>query len=574
MRNEAYPLYEVRKLTTLTDMIEQSVSLYGDKNAFLVKRAKGEPYTGVTFLQLDKDMKALGTMFLSLGLDGKKIAVIGENRYEWAIAYLAAVNGQSVVVPIDRELPTEDVANLLKTAGASCVVYSKKHSAAMRELKDKISELELLVNMDLQEDTAEERSFFRLVEEGGRLFDTGDRSFEEGTINPEEARILLFTSGTTSFPKGVLLSHKNIVTDLMSMCQMLYIDEKDVFLSVLPLHHTYECTCGFLCALYRGSTVAYAEGLKYILPNLKEAKATMMLGVPALFENMYRRIWNAARKNGLDKKINTGLKISGLLRKLHIDMRRKLFAQIHETLGGNLRMFVSGAAAIDPLVAKGFQDFGISFFQGYGITECSPIVALNRDRQFLNDAAGLAMPCMEVKIIDRSADGVGEIVCRGENVMLGYYKDESATQEAFEGGWFHTGDLGYQDKEGFFHITGRKKNVIVLKNGKNIFPEELETLLNRNPFVLESMIVGEFNPQDGETTLCAQIVPDLAYVLETLGENADAQALQKAAEDVVKEVNRRNPHYKYIKRCVVRENEFIKTTTKKIKRYMEQPLKK
>lgn len=562
-----YPLYEVRNLVSIRDMVAQSVELYGDKPAFLVKREKGGPYTAICYRQMDMDVTAFGTMLLQRGFSGKKIALISENRYEWAVAYLASVNGESMIVPLDRELPEGDVANLIQTAEASCVIYSKKYSGWMRNLKNQLGTIECLINMDLEEDTEEELSFSKLLQQGKREIEEGSQIFKNVSIDPKEAKILLFTSGTTSSPKGVLLSHENIVTDLMAMCQMVYIDEKDIFLSVLPLHHTYECTCGFLCALYRGCTVAYAEGLKYILKNLKESKATMMLGVPALFENMYKRIWSTAKKNGLEKKMKKGLALSRVLLKFHIDVRKKLFAQIHETLGGHVRLFISGAAAIDPLVAKGFRDFGICFLQGYGITECCPIVALNRDKNWKDDAAGLAMPCMEVTLKNTDKDGVGEIICKGKNVMLGYYHNQQATDEAIQDGWFHTGDLAYQDEDGFFHITGRKKNVIVLKNGKNIFPEELETLLNRETYVLESMVVGEYDPQDGETYLHAQIVPDYEAIKGELGETTKEQ-LQKLAQQAVENVNRQNPLYKYIRRCSVRETEFVKTTTKKIKRYM------
>lgn len=572
MGMKPYPLYDVRTITTIKDMTDQSIKLYAKKNAFLVKKEKGAPYTGITYEEFGNDLNGLGTAFHSLGLTGKRIAIISENRYEWALSYLASLNGNSTVVPLDKELPPEDIRNLLQTAQASGIIYSKKYSKAMQEIKAEFSFIDHLINMDLTEDTDTELSFQQLLSSGKKLVSEGSNTFQNTVINPDSANILLFTSGTTGNPKGVLLSHKNITTDLMAMCQMVYIDDKDVFLSVLPLHHTYECTCGFLCPLYRGCTIAYCEGLKYVLPNLKEAKATMMLAVPALFETMYGRIMKTVRKNGLEKKVNMGLKLSNFLRKIHIDKRRKIFAQIHETLGGNIRLFISGAAAIDPEVSKGFRDFGISFIQGYGITECSPIVALNRDYQYKDDAAGLALPCLEVKISEPDDNGIGEIICRGNSVMLGYYENEDATKEVFTDGWFHTGDLGYQDKEGFFHITGRQKNVIVLKNGKNIFPEELETLLNRNPYVSESMISGIYNEETGETELLAQILPDMETIHEVLAD-ADEEKIKELMEEAVKEVNQRNPLYKHIHQCEVRHTAFIKTTTQKIKRYMESPQK-
>ena len=566
MNTSPYPLYEVRDIADIKDMLAQSISLYGQKPAFLVKKKSGGPYTPVTYAELGNDVEALGTAFLSLGLADKKIAVIGENRYEWAISYLAAVTGKSTVVPLDKELPAEDIGNLLTRADVSCIVYSGKLADTVLKLCGELSNPPVLVNMDLAADNDFERSLQALMKLGAELAANGNTEFRDAKIAPEQPQILLFTSGTTDIPKGVMLSHTNIVTDLKAMCQMIYIDDHDIFLSVLPLHHTYECTCGFLCALYRGCTIAHCEGLKHILQNMKEAGATMMLGVPAMFELMYKRLWATAKKNGLEKKLRLGLKVSAVLGALHIDVRKKLFQQIHDTLGGNVRLFISGAAAIDPAVSKGFRNFGISFLQGYGITECAPIVAVNRDKAYQDSAAGLAMPCLDLNIADKDADGIGEIVCRGKNVMLGYYQNEEATKQVFENGWFHTGDLGYLDPDGFLHITGRKKNVIVTKNGKNIFPEELETLLGRNPYVLESMIVGEFEPSDGETYLRAQIVPNFEHIRDAHGE-LSAEEIQKLMEQAVKEVNDRNPLYKYIRRVTVREKEFEKTTTKKIQRY-------
>ncbi|MBE7031183.1 MAG: long-chain fatty acid--CoA ligase [Ruminococcaceae bacterium] len=563
-----YPLNEVRKIRDLKDMLAQSMELYPQKNLFLVKKKHGEPYEGITFATFNQNVRELGTAFLSMGLGEKKIAVIGENRYEWAVTYLAVMNGTSMIVPMDKELPAEDICNLLKMADASAIVYSGKLASVMERMREELPGMEYWINMDLEADTDTEKSFCALLDLGKSMLDGGDDTFDKVEIDPEQARVLLFTSGTTSFPKGVLLCHKNIVTNLMDMCSMTYIDEKDIFLSVLPLHHTYECTCGFLCEVYRGSTIAYCEGLKHILPNMKEAQATMMLGVPALFETMYKRVWAAAKKNGIDGKLRTGMKLSNALRCIGIDLRRKIFAKVHENFGGHMRLLVCGAAAVDPEVSKGFRDMGIAFLQGYGITECSPIVALNRDRCFKDEAAGLPLPTLAVEILDKDDEGIGEIVCKGDNVMLGYYNNEEATAEAFEGGWFHTGDLGYIDAQGFVHITGRKKNVIVTKNGKNIFPEELETLLNRDPNVLESLVVGEFNPEDGETYLCAQMVPNYDYIRENEGKDVSDDRIREMMESVVRVVNERNPLYKYIRRVEVRETEFVKTTTKKIKRYV------
>ncbi|MBE7037943.1 MAG: long-chain fatty acid--CoA ligase [Ruminococcaceae bacterium] len=568
-----YPLYEVDEITSLKDMLENSVKKFGDKTAFLKKDDKKGPYQSVTFNEFYKDVEGLGTAFLRMEMSGKKIAVIGPNRYEWAVTYLSVVNGESMIVPIDKELPYEDWSNLLKIAEVSCVVYSSKYSEDMIRAREENPNLRYLVNMDLEDNTDLEISFKKLLASGKMMVNEGDLSFKNVKINPEEAQIILFTSGTTAMSKGVLLSHKNIATSLMSMSSMTYIGPDDVFLSILPLHHTYECTCGFLCPLYRGSTIAYCDGLKYILKNIEESKTTLMLCVPAVLDAMYKRIWSAAKKNKIDGTLRKGLKISKALMKAKIDIRKKIFKKIHDTFGGHFRMFVVGAAAVNPEVAQGLYDFGFLVIQGYGITECSPIVTLNRDVNFRHDSAGQAVPVNEVKIVDKNADGIGEIVCRGSNVMIGYYKNQEETDKVIVDGWFHTGDLGYMDDEGFCHITGRKKSVIVTSNGKNIFPEELEIFLNENEYILESMVYGEENEQDGETYLCALIVPKYDEIKKTFGEDVSDDKVKELIEEAVKSVNKRNPLYKYIRKYEIRENELIKTTTGKIKRYLEIPKK-
>ena len=568
-----FPLYEVRKITSIKDMFKGSVEMFGDKDAFLVKEKRGGEYKGISYKKAYKDMTAFGTALLNMGLADKKIAIIGTASYKWSITYLATVNGKSVVVPIDKELPPEDIENLINMSGASCVVYIDKFSDTMKDIKSRNEGLEYLINMDLDASTDDEKAWVEVLSEGQKAVDEGSTEFEDVEIDVDKMQILLFTSGTTGVAKGVMLSHKNIATDLMAMCSMFYIGPDDVFLSVLPIHHTYECTCGFLCPLYRGSSIAHAEGLKYIQKNLQESHASIMLGVPALYETFYKRIWAAAKKSGQEPKLKKGLMISNALLKVGIDVRRKLFKSVLDNFGGNLRAFISGAAAINPEVSKGFRNLGIHFVQGYGITECSPIVSLNRDKYYKDEAAGLPLPCLDVTILDKNSEGIGEIVCKGDSVMLGYYNNPEATAEAFEGGWFHTGDLGYMDNDGFVHITGRKKSVIVTKNGKNIFPEELESLIDNSEYVLESLVYGEDDDASGETILCALVVPNFEYIKTVHGEDFSKDDIKAKIEEVVKAVNDRNPLYKYIRKFEVRETEFAKTTTKKIKRFVEIPKK-
>ena len=563
------PLYDVRQIHDLREMLNGSAEQFGDKAAFLVKKQEGGPYEPVSYKQFKHDVDALGTAFLSLGLQDGRIAIVGENRYEWAVSYLATVNGTGTVVPLDKEIPFSELESLIQRANVDAIVFAGSKAKDIAGLRSGLKAGCRLISMDLTEEADGILSWSALLEEGRRRLTDGDRAFLEAPLDTENMRILLFTSGTTDKSKAVMLSHRNICWDLMDMCAMLYIGPDDTFLSILPLHHTYECTCGFLCQIYRGSTIAYCEGLRHILKNLKEAKVTVMNCVPLILESMHRRIWDQAAKDpAVLKKLKTGIKISNALRVVGVDMRRKLFAKVHEGFGGHLRMLISGGAAIDPVVVKGLQDLGIACVQGYGLTECSPIIALNRNCDFKNDAAGLPVPHAEIKIFEADSTGVGEIIARGPNIMLGYYENEEATNACLIDGWFHTGDLGFLDKDGFVHITGRKKNVIVTKNGKNIYPEEIEYLLARSPLIQESMVYGRASDSDGELEVAADIFPNMEKMAAHLGEEKpSSDKIYAAIDEVVRSVNKQLALYKYIRYFTVRDEEFIKTTTKKIIRH-------
>ena len=571
MKRANTPLYEVREIKDLKEMLVQSTQLFGDKTAFLVKEKGNDDYQPISFKQFKNDVEALGTALMDLGLQGKRIALIGENRYEWAVSYLAVVNGVGTIVPLDKELPVQEIEHLVGVSEASVIIYSGKHRESINSINAALPGLTLRINMDEDEGTDTSVSFHKLIEQGKQLLNQGNTSYIDRTIDPDEMRILLFTSGTTALAKGVMLSHKNICTNLMEMCKMIYIGEKDVFLSVLPIHHAYECTCGFLCQIYRGSTIAYCEGLRHIVKNLKEAKVTVMLGVPLIFEAMYKKVWKQAEKSGMDNKLRIAIKASYLLKSVGIDISKKIFKNIHNALGGHLRLFISGAAGIDPMIAKGFRDIGFSLVQGYGLTECSPIVAVNRDCCYKDDAAGLPLAEMEVKIDNPNEEGIGEIICKGNNVMLGYFQNEDDTAKVIRDGWFHTGDLGFIDQEGFVPITGRQKNVIVTKNGKDIFPEEVETYLNRSDYVAESLVWGKYDEESGETYVNGQILPNFEAIEEELGKDYIEQQVRALIEEEVKKVNHKMPLYKRMTDFTIRKEDFAKTTTKKIKRYLEHP---
>lgn len=560
-------LYEVRPITNLKEMLDSSVELYGDKAAFLSKPKGQADYAAITYKQYKADVEAFGTALISLGLKGGKIALIGENRYEWSISYLAIVNGTAVIVPLDKELPSNEIELLLERSDSDAIIYSGNVKDKIELLAGKNKSLRYFISMDAEKDEGNILSFNLLLQKGHSLLKDGNREFIDAEVNAEVMNMLLFTSGTTDTAKAVMLSHKNISENLMNMCSMLYIDEKDIFLSILPIHHTYECTCGFLCQLYRGCTIAYCEGLRHIVKNLKESKATMMLGVPLVFESMYRQIMNQAIKSKGKGKIKFAIGLSNALRKVGLDIRSKLFKQVHEALGGNMRMFISGAAGIDPQIAKGFRELGISLVQGYGLTECAPIVALNRNNYYKDEAAGLPLPNLKVEIDNPDEDGIGEIKCKGTSIMMGYYGNQEATAEVIKDGWFYTGDSGFIDADGFVHITGRKKNVIITGNGKNVFPEEIETLLNRSPYIKESLVFGK-GLSDGDTVICAKIVPDKEKIEEDIKNNsAPGSTVQTIIEAEVKNINKSMVTYKYIKEFTLQDEEFVKTTTKKIKRH-------
>lgn len=562
------PSFEVRKIENLKDLLQQSSDMFSSKDAFLVKIQDGT-YKGISYKRLKEDVEKLGTALLSLGLKDSKVALVGENSYEWCVAYLAVVTGVGIIVPIDKELKKHDIQNILIKSGASALIFSDKLSQVVNDLDDNFN-MKYKINMGKKECVDRELSFEELLLKGEELLKKGDSTFSDAEINNEKLSILLFTSGTTEGSKGVMLSHKNICSNIMAICSVIYASSEDLSLSILPLHHTYECTSGFLLMLHVGATISFNEGLKHIAKNMKETKPSILILVPLILESIYKKIWEQASKKLTQKiKLKVAIKVSNLLLKFKIDIRKKLFKPIHEIFGGRVRMIVSGAAAIDPEVSKGLRSMGVAVLQGYGLTECSPVVTLNHEDAYKDASIGLPAPGVDVKILDADDTGVGEIVVKGYNVMLGYYKDQVRTKEVLKNGWFYTGDLGYIDKEGYVYITGRKKNVIVTKNGKNIFPEELEMYLNKSDFIKESLVIGEYEKEMGETEVVALIVPDYDMLNSRFpAQNITEEFINTLINAKVREINRSVPLYKRIKRFRIHGEEFEKTTTKKIKRYV------
>ena len=572
---DKYVVYKTsRPITDIRHMLRTSTELYGDNVAFRQRFEKNEPYREITYKEAFETVNALGTALTNIGLKGKRIAVIGENCYQWATSYLAVICGTGVVVPLDKELSAMELKQLVIEAEVSAVMFTKKYREIFKEMKASgDTDIEILV--DLTGDDEEEGIFkwSNLVAEGRMLLDGGDRSFVEAEIIADEMSELLFTSGTTGIAKGVMLSHKNICFDLMIAPTILNVNTWDIFFSVLPIHHTYEGTCGFLMPLYKGASIAYCEGLKYIVKNLAEVSPTMFLGVPALFETLYKTIMRNVRKQGKEGLVKKVMSVNKVTRKIGLDLNKLLLKDILKVFGGRMRVLISGGAAIDPAILQFFNDLGFIAVQGYGLSECAPMGALNPDnpKYMRNSSVGHILPGMQVKIVDKDEDGIGEICLKGDNVMLGYYKNPEETARTVRDGWFYTGDQGYVDEEDFIYITGRKKNVIIASNGKNVFPEELEYYLSLSPFIAESMVWGAEDERSGDIVIVAAIRPETDDIREVLGDEKadDPETVKELLWKEDDKVNEQMPMFKKIKKIVVRNEEFEKNTSKKIKRFAE-----
>ncbi len=559
---------DIRPIIDIKHMFETSVELYGDNTAFHSKDKPGEAYRKITYKETKADVDALGTGLIDLGLKGKAIGIIGDNSYSWAVAYLAVTCGTGMVVPLDKELPASELEQLVSQGEVECVIYGKKFEGIFKDIRDRgKTKLTCLINMEASEDSKDILSFKELQGKGRKLLDQGNREFLDAVIDRDAMNILLFTSGTTGLSKGVMLSHGNIVEDLMASPTLLWVGTDDIFFSVLPIHHTYECTCGFLMPLYRGASIAYCEGLRYILKNLSEVQPTMFLTVPLIMENIYKKIWSQARKTGSENKLKTVLKINKFTRKFGINLVPK---KITDVFGGKMRIMICGGAAIDPAILEGIQDFGIMALQGYGLTECAPICALNPDVSPKSKSAGYIPPGFDLRIDSPDPDtGIGEICAWGPNIMLGYFKNEEATNEVLKDGWFYTGDLGYMDEDNFVYITGRKKSVIITKNGKNVYPEEIEYYLGRIPYVSESLVWGKDSEDRKDTLISANVRIDAEAVTEKLGQGYEDKEVLDLLWSQVDIINEELPYFKRIKKLSLRKSEFEKTTAKKIKRFVE-----
>ena len=545
-------LYKYIEITDLKDMLKKSGEKYGEKIAYKIRQENG--YKEITHNEVRKMVDGLGTKLIDMGLKDKRIAVIGENRYEWEIAYLSIVCGTGTVVPLDKSLPENELESLIERSKAEAIICSQKYVEILKKTK-----LKYIISMDLENDKDGIISQKRLISEGIQLVKSGDTSFINAKIDNEKMSIMLFTSGTTSISKAVALSHKNICSNLMDISSILDVNSSDVFLSFLPLHHVFECTVGFLFSLYVGAETVFCDGIRHIPENLAEYKVSVMASVPAIYERLFKIIKKHLEKQG---KVEQILKDEEKYKDSSMEKKKEVFKEIHDLLGGNMKLFISGAASLEPSIEEKFRRLGFNMVQGYGLTETSPVVAIGNKKYHKTGSIGKCVPSDEVKLLDINKDGIGELAVKGPNVMLEYYENKEATEKVLKDGWFQTGDLARIDEEGYIFICGRKKSVIVLKNGKNIFPEEMETLINKEDGVEESFIFGKPISKDPNDI---KIFVKIVYNKESFEGKTETE-INEYFNEKIKSINKTMPHYKAIRGIIISDKPLIKTTTNKIKR--------
>ena len=561
---------ELPKMSNYREILDYASKNYSNNIAYKYKEnieEKPAKYVEKKYSQVVKDVKALATALLDLGFKGKRIALIGENRYEWVISYLAVTCGGMVIAPLDKALPDKEITSLLKRSEVDAVIYEEKHEELFKKLKeDKDINLNTLICINKKEEEKEIINFQQLLEKGRKLIKEKSKLYDEVKVDSDGMSIMLFTSGTTDSAKIVMLSQNNVCSNMYAYQTHFRIREDDTLLSFLPIHRTFECSITILYGFYSGATVAFCDGLRYIQANLKEYEVSIFVAVPLVLETMYKKITKAIADQGKTKLINTMTKISNTLLKAHIDIRKIVFKQIIDNFGGKLRMVLYGAASLDKDTIIGLNNFGINSIQGYGLTETSPVLTAEAENRHKPGSIGYPLDNVEIKIDNPDKEGVGEILAKGPNIMLGYYKNEKKTKEAFKDGWFRTGDYGYIDDDGFIFMTGRKNDIIVLRNGKNVYPQELEFLISKLPYVAECMVFSR-EASKTDTMLVAKIVYNKEVMEKDYSDSKEEY--EKIIWKDVKEINKTLPTFKHIKKVIVTDKPMIKTTTQKVKRNEE-----
>ena len=564
--------YTPTEYKTIKEIFKRSMEKYPNNVLLLEKFNHKEEFKEITYKKFGEEVINLGTALTNkYGLKGERIVIIGENTYHWYLSYMTMLCGVGIAVPVDKELPENEIENVIKRSKAGAVIYSTKKKESIKKVQDKLPEVKYFIQMN-SDDELQGRNvgLNTLLKEGRELVDSGDNNFEKIEIDPNEFKVLIFTSGTTSNSKGVMICNRNLAENINAVSAYVKLYESDRLFSVLPLHHTYESTIGFLLPFAMGASIAVCEGLKYIVPNLQETKPTAMLTVPLLVENLYKKINTNIKKSKKDGLVNSMIHVTNALKTVGVDIKRKVFKEILDNLGGNIRIIVSAAAPIDAKIGKWVEDIGILFLQGYGLTETAPIAALTPDFKPKVGSAGKPVICAEIKIDNPNENGEGEVLIKSETTMLGYYEDEEETKKAIVDGWFHSGDIGYLDEDGYLYITGRCKNVIVTQNGKNIYPEEIELLLGKIPEIKECMVYGKKSEkEDKELIISVKVIPNMDEIQEKYGEDITKEKIHDIIWEKIKEVNKTLTSYKAIKNLEIKEDEFEKTTTMKIKRYAE-----
>ena len=560
MSKKEIKYYTVKKINTIRQILDFAVKEDGDKNAFEYKNVNGE-HCQKTYKEFRDETYYLGTALDGIGMSKAHIATIGENSYDWLTTYLTVLQSNGVFVPVDKELTCEEIISVLNNSDSEVLFYSGRYEKYIEEIKVKASKIKYFIGFQNEEDNEDVLSYKKFINKGKEEYEAGKTAFANiKHSDTNKLKLLVYTSGTTDNPKGVMLSEHNLVSCVYYGLQVSTVYTK--CLSVLPYHHTYEAVAGILVALHKHVTICINDSLKNVLKNLQYYKPDYIYLVPAFAEVFYKNIWSNAQKTGKEAGLKILLKVSDFLRKIGIDKRRELFKTVHNAFGGNLKKIVVGGAPLRAELGKFFDSIGIDLINGYGITECSPLVSANMDNYY-NDSStvGVVLPCCKIKFENVTLEGDGEICVKGDIVMLGYYKDKERTERVLKDGWFNTEDYGRLNERGQLIINGRKKNLIVLDNGKNVYPEEIENFIMKIPYIAEVVVKGIKNEIGQEVGLLAEVFPDKDKVKELNIENLE-ETLKKDISKATKEL----PTFKRISKIEIRESEFAKTTTNKIKR--------